>query len=99
MSLTNPADGFYLGCQMAQDAFQALGIKDIGRFGERSQGSSRDTEPALYLLQQRSLLQGPQRPHHRTEHKEQHQDAVLIVVQLAIAGPVALATHVMQLAE
>ena len=99
MSLTNPADRLHLGCQAADDGLQPLGIEHIGRFGKRSQGSACDPELALHLSQQRSLLQGPQRPHQGTEQKQQHQDAVLIVVQLAIARPVSLAAHVVQLAQ
>jgi hypothetical protein len=44
-------------------------------------------------------LQGPQGPEDGVEEEEQDEQAILIVMEAAVAGPVALAADVVELIE
>jgi hypothetical protein len=50
----------------------------------------------LHFAQFAGLLDGPQRADHGIEQEQQHQQAILVEVQLAVAGLVALAADVVQ---
>ena len=54
------------------------------------------TEFALHLAELTGLLDGPQRADHGIEQEQEHQQAILVEMQLAVAGLVALATDVVQ---
>ena len=51
---------------------------------------------SLHILKLRSLLERPQRTQTRIEHEQQHQPAVLVHEELAVARLVPPTTHVTQ---
>jgi hypothetical protein len=53
----------------------------------------------LHLLQGARLLQAPERGDDRVEQKQQNEQAILVVVQQAVAGLVARAAVVVQTLE
>jgi hypothetical protein len=57
---------------------------------------SRSTELALHITQLTSLLDGPQRADHGIEQEQQHEQAVLVDVQHAVARLVASAAYAVQ---
>jgi len=95
-----PADVAVLGDlaeQFVDDPLQPRGIEHIDGFRQRAEGRPRAAELALDFFERAGFLETTQRTDDRIEQEQQHQQAVLIEMQLSIAGPVALAAHGMQL--
>ncbi|MFM9962959.1 MAG: hypothetical protein ACKV2Q_17260 [Planctomycetaceae bacterium] len=82
--------------QFADDRSQQFGIEDLPCLRERPQRHSRHTEFLLHRLQLRGLLQAAQRVHDRIEEEQQHQDAVLVEMQVTVTGRIPLATNLVQ---
>ena len=82
--------------QLTDDAAQQIGVKDTGRFGERTQRRTRASENTLNFLQLTRLLDSPQTTHDGVEEVQQDQCGVLIEVQLAVSGLVAGAAVAMK---
>ena len=61
--------------------------------------ASLTAELALNFSQFAGLLDGPQRANHGIEEEQQHEHAVLVAMQLAVAGLVALAADFVQARE
>ena len=80
----------------AMISFSRSGSKTCRGLAERTERSPQATEFALHLAQLAGLLDGPQRADHGIEQEQQHEQAVLVEVQLAVAGLVALAADVVQ---
>ena len=81
--------GLQFGAQFGDDLLEPLGIEHAGRLRERAERGPRTAEFLLNLRQFAGLLNAPQRGDDRIEQRQEHQQAVLIEVQLAIAGPIA----------
>ena len=92
-------DGFELFAQFGDDFLQPFRLKDIGGFAERAQRGPLTAEFALDFPQFAGLLDGSQGANHGIEEEQQHEHAVLVVMQLAVAGFVALAADFMQAGE
>ena len=90
------SDRLQLVAQFGDDFLQQFGLKNVGGFTERGQRRALTTKFALDLPQLAGLLDGPQGTDHGIEQEQQHEHAVLIVVQRAVAGLVALAAHLVQ---
>ena len=86
----------HLGRKFCDDLTKPLRIEHVGCFREGPQRRSAAAQFSLDVLQLRGLLQRPQRPQARIEHEQQHQPAVLVHEELAVAGLVALATNRVQ---
>ena len=82
--------------QFGHDFFQPLGLEDVLGFAERAERGPLTTEFALNFPQLARLLDGPQGANHGIEEEQQHKHAVLVVMQHAVAGLVALAADFMQ---
>ena len=80
----------------AMISFSRSGSKTCRGFAQRTERSPQAAELALHVAQFAGLLDGPQRTDHGIEQEQQHQHAVLVEVQLAVAGLVALAADVVQ---
>ena len=89
-------DRLQLFAQFGDDFLQPFGLEDVGGFAQRAQRGALAAELALYLSQFAGLLDGPQGTDHGIEQEQQHQHAVLVEVQLAVAGLVAFTAHVVQ---
>jgi hypothetical protein len=85
--------------QFLNDRLELLGVEHAGRFREAAQGESLDAQGPGHVLQIRRFLQSPHRVDQRIPDIEQHELAVIGEKQLAIAGRVALAAHIMQMVE
>ena len=92
-------DRLQLFAQFGDDFLQPLGLEDIGGLAERAQRRPLAAEFALDLPQFAGLLDGPQGADHGIEQEQQHEHAVLVEMQLAVAGLVALAAHVVQASQ
>ena len=97
--LADVADRLHLGGEGLDDAAEPLGIEDLDGLGQRPQRGPGAAELALHVLQRAGLLQGPQGTDDRVEEEEQDEQAVLIVMQAAVAGLVTLAADLVQLIE
>ena len=91
-----PGDRLELLPQFGDDFLQPLGLEDLGRFAQRAQSRPGATQLTLDVPQLTGLLDGTQGTDQRVEQKQQDQQAVLVEMQLAIAGLVALAPHLVQ---
>ncbi len=89
-------DRLQLRAEFGDDFLQPFGLEDFAGLTERAQRRALATEFALHFPQLARLLDGPQGADHRIEQEQQHEQAILVEVQLPIAGLVALATHVME---
>ena len=89
-------DGLQLFAQFGDDFLQTFRFKDIGGFAERAQRGPPTAELALDFSQFAGLLDGPQGADHGIEQEQQHEHAILVEVQAAVAGLVALAAHFVQ---
>src|SRR5262249_50488312 len=78
--------------QLRDDACEAAGVKDGDGLGERTQGGAGAAELPLDLLQGAGLLQGAQGAEGGVEEGQQEQQAVVVVMQGAVAGGIARAT-------
>jgi hypothetical protein len=85
--------------QLFDDLFEQFWLKDFGCFAERAERRSFTTEFPLDFLQFACLLQCSQRIDRRIEQEQQDQHAILVEVELAIAGLVALAADIAQAIE
>ena len=92
-------DGFELFAQFGDDFLQPFRQKDIGGFAQRAERGSLTAEFALNFPQFAGLLDGPQGANDGIEEKQQNEHAVLVVMQLAVAGLVSLAADLMQARE
>jgi hypothetical protein len=89
-------DRLQLVAQFGDDFLQQFGLKNVGGLAERTQRRAPTTEFTLHLPQLAGLLDGPQGTNHGMEQEPQDEHAVLVEVQRAVAGLVALATHLVQ---
>src|SRR6266446_253048 len=90
------ADGIEFGRELLDDRLQLLGIKNPAGLAEGAEGKTLHAQLRRHLLDGRRLLQAANRIDQRVEEVEQDQRDILIKVQLAIAGAVALATGIME---
>ena len=75
---------------------QGLGVKQPRGFAERAQRRRPNPQPSLNGLEGRSLLQSAQAGNRGTKEVEQQEADVLVVEQLAVAGPIALGADVLE---
>ncbi len=75
---------------------QPLRIEHAGSFRERTERGPRAAQFLLHLGQLAGLLQAAQRGDNRIEQVEQHEHAILVVVQLSVAGTIAGTAVVVQ---
>ena len=92
-------DGLQGVDELADDAAEQIGVKDPGRFGERTQRGPGTTQQPLNFLQLTGLLNGPQTGDDGIEEVEQDEGGVLVVMQDAVAGLVSSASFAMQLLQ
>ena len=97
--LARAAGGRGLGPELGDDRLEALRLEDLDGFGQRSQGGPRAADLAADLLEQAGLLQGPEGAEDRVEEEQEDQGAIVVEMELAVAGPVALAADVMEPVE
>jgi len=78
------------------DFLEPFGLEDVGGLAQRAQRRPLATQLTLNLPQFAGLLDGPQGANHRIEQEQQHEHAVLVEVQRAVAGLVTLAADIVQ---
>src|SRR4051794_1375888 len=83
-----------LGCQFLEDLVQDPGVKQPRGFAKRAQRRRPNPQSPLNGLEGRSLLQSAKAGNRGTKEIEQQETNVLVVEQLAVAGPVALGAEV-----
>ena len=76
-----------------------MGLEDLDRLGQRPQGGPRTADLTADLLQQAGLLQGAEGAEDWVEEEQEDQGAIVVEMELAVAGPVALAADVMEPVE
>jgi hypothetical protein len=76
-----------------------LRLEDLDGLGQRSQGGRRAADLAADLLEEAGLLQGPEGAEDRIEEEQEDQGAIVVEMELAVAGPVTLAADVMEPVE
>jgi hypothetical protein len=99
LAATDVAHRLDLSDEGLDDAAEPLGIEDLNGLGQLSQRGPSTSQLALYVLKRAGLLQRPQRTEDRVEEEEQDEQAILIVMQAAVAGSVTLAADFVQLIE
>ena len=72
---------FQLFAQFGDDFLQPFRLKNVGGFAQRAQGGPLTAEFALHFPQFAGLLDGPQGADHGIEEEQQHEHAVLVVMQ------------------
>ena len=75
---------------------QGLGVKQPRGFAKGTQRRRPNPQSSLNGLQGRSLLQSAQAGNRGTKEVEQQEADVLVVEQLAVAGPITLGTDVFE---
>ena len=75
---------------------QGLGVKQPRGFAKGAQRRRPNPQSSLNGLQGRSLLQSAQAGNRGTKEVEQQEADVLVVEQLAVAGPITLGTDVFE---
>ena len=99
MFSTDLANRPSLGCQTANDPCQPLGVEHIRCLGKRTERSATYPPIPLGRFELRSLLQSPQRANHRMEEIQQDQQAILVIMQLAVSRPVSRTADLMQFGQ
>ncbi len=82
--------------QFLDEGHQEVGIEDVGGFGQGAERGAADAEFFLDLAETASLTEAAEGPGQRAEEGRQDEGAVLVEVQLAVAGRVAGATGILQ---
>ena len=85
-----------LGPELGDDRLEAVRLEDLDGLGQRPQGGPRAADLAADLLEQAGGLQGPEGTEDRVEEEQEDQGAIVVEMELAVAGPVALAADVME---
>src|SRR5262249_12821764 len=93
------AGGWDLGPELGDDRLEPLGLEDLDGFGQGPQGGPRATDLAADLLQPAGLLQGAEGAEDGVEEEQEDQGAVVVEMELAIAGLVAPAADIMEAVE
>src|SRR5262249_51398621 len=88
-----------LGPELGDDRLEPLRLEDLDGLGQRSQRGPRAADLAADLLEAAGLLQGAEGAEDRVEEEQEDQGAILIEMELAVAGPVPSAADVMELVE
>ena len=87
-------DGLELRRQLSDDGFELRGVERADRLAERAEAEPLDAELLADLVDRAGLLEGADRVEDRVEQGEQHERDVLVEVQPAVAGRVAVAADV-----
>src|ERR1700733_7591244 len=87
---------YCLGCQFPEDLGQGPGVKQPRSPTEGPQRRRPKAQPTLNGLETRSLLKRAQARNRGTKEVEQQKTDVLVVEQLAVAGPITLGANVLQ---
>ena len=85
--------------QVADDVAEQLGIEDSARFAERAQGGTFAAQQLLHFRELTSLLDAAEAGEDWIEEVQQHQRGVLIEMEFAIAGAIALGRVVVKSIE
>jgi len=88
--------GFELAAQFGDDLHKPLRVEATDRFGKRAERGSRTAEFLLHVTEFAGLLQPAKRSDDGVEEKQQHQHAVVVEVEGAIAGAIARTADVVQ---
>ena len=80
--------------ELRRNGLQGFRIEDANRFGERPQGRTAHAKLLADFVQFGRLLQSSQAVDQRTEEPQQQQATIPVHRQLAIEGPITLATNV-----
>lgn len=88
-----------LTTEFGDDLREPLGVEDADGVGERAQRGARAAKLLLHLAEQARLMQTAQGADDRVEQKEQDEQAVLVQVEGAIAGPTPLAADLLAALE
>ena len=97
--LADAAGGRGLGPELGDDRLEPLRLEDLDGFGQRSQGGPRAADLAADLLEEAGLLQGAEGAEDRVEEEQEDQGEIVVEMELAVAGLVALAADVMEPVE
>jgi hypothetical protein len=89
-------DQLKLTAQLGDDFLEPFGLKDIGRFAQGTERGPAATELLLHFFQFAGLLNRAKRADDGIEKHQQDEHAILVHVELAIAGLVALTANFMQ---
>ena len=88
-----------LDCQFPEDLVQCLGVKQPRGFAKGAQRRRPNAQPTFNGLEGRSLLQCTQARNCGTKEVQQQKADVLVVEQLAVAGPITLGANVLELRQ
>jgi hypothetical protein len=81
--------------QFAGNLLQRFRVEDLHGLTERTERYASDAQFLLNLLEFTGLLQPAQRRDDGVEQMQQNQQAILIEVQLAVAGRITFAANSM----
>ena len=91
------ANRLHLVGKSLNDAQEAVRVKHLHGLRKRAQGCTATAKLSLHVLKFTGSLERPKGAKHGIEHEYQDEQAVLIIVQVAVASLITLAAVIVKM--